>query len=159
MTWSCSQGKNPGPSAPTSKLIPSSTYCLAFVKLFIIVCCVFPYQLLVLSVKKCLLRAPNCVPVSLLLFSHSVVSSSLRPHGLQHARLPCPSPCPRVCSNSCPLSQWCHPTISSSLLGATDIAGPWRPLSVPSKLQTDSEYLEGKKLSSLDRLENWGLEW
>ena len=45
---------------------------------------------------------------------HSVVSDSLRPHGLQHARLPCPSLSPRVCSNSRPLSQWCHPTISSS---------------------------------------------
>ena len=45
-------------------------------------------------------------------FSHSVMSDSLRPHGLQHARLPCPSPIPGVCSNSCPLSQWCHPTIS-----------------------------------------------
>ena len=41
---------------------------------------------------------------------------SLRPHGLQHARLLCPSPSPRVCSNSCPLSQWCHPTISSSVV-------------------------------------------
>ena len=51
----------------------------------------------------------------LLLFSRSVVSTSLWPHGLQHARLPCPSPSPRVCSNSCPLSQWCHPTISSSV--------------------------------------------
>ena len=48
------------------------------------------------------------------LFSCSVVSNSLPPHGLQHTRLPCPSPSPRVCSNSCPLSQWCHPTISSS---------------------------------------------
>ena len=38
------------------------------------------------------------------------------PHGLQHARLPCPSPTPRVCSNSCPSSQWCHPTISSSVV-------------------------------------------
>ena len=47
-------------------------------------------------------------------FSHSVVSSSLPPHGLQHARLPCPSPTRRACSNSCPMSQWCHPTISSS---------------------------------------------
>ena len=52
----------------------------------------------------------------LLLFSHSVVSSSLRPHGLQHARLRCPSPSPRVCSNSWPLSQWGHPTISSSVV-------------------------------------------
>ena len=49
-------------------------------------------------------------------FSHSVVFDSLRPHGLQHARLPCPSPTPRAYSNSCPLSQWCHPTTSSSVV-------------------------------------------
>ena len=48
-------------------------------------------------------------------FSHSVVSDSLWPHRLQHARLPCPSLSPRVCSNSCPLSWWWHPTISSSV--------------------------------------------
>ena len=47
-----------------------------------------------------------------LLFSCSVVSDSLRPHGLQHARIPCPPPSPRVCSDSCPLSWWCHTTIS-----------------------------------------------
>ena len=41
---------------------------------------------------------------------------SLLPHGLQHTRPPCPSPTPGVCSNSCPLSQWCHPTISSSIV-------------------------------------------
>ena len=46
---------------------------------------------------------------------HLVVSSSSRAHGLQRARLPCPSPPPAVYSNSCPLSQWCHPTISSSV--------------------------------------------
>ena len=50
-----------------------------------------------------------------LLFSHSVVSDSLRPHGPQHTRLPCPSLCPGVCSNSHSLSRWCHPTISSSV--------------------------------------------
>ena len=49
-------------------------------------------------------------------FSCSVVSDSLRPHGLQHARLPCPSPTPGACSDSCLLSQWCHPTISSSVI-------------------------------------------
>ena len=49
-------------------------------------------------------------------FSCSVVSNSLRPHGLQHTRLPCPSPTPGVYPNSCPLSQWCHPTISSSVI-------------------------------------------
>ena len=48
-------------------------------------------------------------------FSYSVVSDSvLRPHGLQHAKSPCPSPTPGACSNSCPSSWWCHPTISSS---------------------------------------------
>ena len=49
-------------------------------------------------------------------FSHSVVSDSLRPHELQHARPPCPSPTPRVHSNLCPSSQWCHPAISSSVV-------------------------------------------
>ena len=51
-----------------------------------------------------------------LLYSCSVMSNSLRPHGLQHARPPCPLLCPRVCSNSCPLNQWCHPTILSSVI-------------------------------------------
>ena len=53
----------------------------------------------------------NLLDQLLLLFSHSVMT--LRPHGLQHARLPCPSPSSRACSNSCVLSQWCNPTISS----------------------------------------------
>ena len=49
-------------------------------------------------------------------FSHLVMSDSLQPHGLQHARLPGPSPTPRACSNSCLLCRWCHPTISSSIV-------------------------------------------
>ena len=49
-------------------------------------------------------------------FSCPIMCNSLRPHGLQHTRLPCPSPTPRACSNSCPLSRWCHPTISSSVI-------------------------------------------
>ena len=53
------------------------------------------------------------IPVLMLLLSYSVVSDSLPPHGLQRANLPCPSPSPGACSNSCPLSWWCHPTISS----------------------------------------------
>ena len=48
--------------------------------------------------------------------SHSAVSSSLWPHGLQHTRIPCPSPTPGACSNSCPLSQSCHPTILSYII-------------------------------------------
>ena len=49
-------------------------------------------------------------------FSCSVMSDSLQPHELQHTRLLCPSPSPGTCSNSCPLSRWCHPTISSSVV-------------------------------------------
>ena len=49
-------------------------------------------------------------------FSHSVMSDSLRPHGLQHTRPPCLSPTPGGYLNSCPLNQWCHPTISSSVI-------------------------------------------
>ena len=58
----------------------------------------------------------SLIEVSLVQFSQSVVSNPLRPHGLEHARSPCPSPAPRAYSNSCPLSQWCHPTISSSVI-------------------------------------------
>ena len=49
-------------------------------------------------------------------FSRSVVSDSLQPHGLQHTRPPCPSPTPGVYSNPCPLSRWCHQSISSSVV-------------------------------------------
>ena len=64
------------------------------------------------SIKK----KSGTLPLTSVHFSCSVMSDSLRPHGLQHARLPCPSPTPRVYSNSCPLSRWCHPTISSSVV-------------------------------------------
>ena len=56
------------------------------------------------------------IHVLLLLFSRSVVFHSLWPHGLHHSRLPCPLPSARACSNSSPLSQWCPPTISSSVV-------------------------------------------
>ena len=52
----------------------------------------------------------------LLLCSRSVMFDFLQPYGLQHCRLPCPSSSRRVCSNSCPLSQWCHPIISPSAI-------------------------------------------
>ena len=57
----------------------------------------------------------NC-SINSVQFSHSVMSNSLQPHGLQHARLPCLSPTPRAYSNSSPSSRWCHPTISSSVV-------------------------------------------
>ena len=59
--------------------------------------------------------------------SCSVMCDSLRSHGMQHARLPCSSPSPRVYSNSCPLSRWCHPTISSSVVPFSS-----RPQSFPA---------------------------
>ena len=58
------------------------------------------------------LHSPNV----LVQFSHSVMSDSLQPHESQHPRPPCPSPTPGIYSNSCPLSWWCHPTISSSVV-------------------------------------------
>ena len=61
-------------------------------------------------------------------FQFSSVAQScptLRPHGLQHARLPCPSPIPGACSNSCPSSWWCHPTISSSVIPFSSCLQPF----------------------------------
>ena len=58
----------------------------------------------------------ECWIVWFVVFSHSVMSDSFLPHGLQYTRLPCPSPSSGACSNSCPLSQWWHPTISSSVI-------------------------------------------
>ena len=63
-----------------------------------------------------LYNGPKIHPPHSVQFNHLVVSDSLWPHGLEHARPPCPSPTPRVYPNSCPSSQWCHPTISSSVV-------------------------------------------
>ena len=57
-----------------------------------------------------------CWKTLILLFSHQVMPDFLWLHGLQQVRLSCPTPSSRVCSNSCPLSQWCHPTISFSVI-------------------------------------------
>ena len=83
-----------------------------------------PFCLFWVSKKRACVSSSDCLTefstsnllfvVQGTLFSHSVVSHSLQHHRLQHARLPCPSLFPGVCSNSCPLSRWCHPAISSS---------------------------------------------
>ena len=108
------------------------TVCLFHMVLYMFQCYSvnLPYSLLPsLHPQVCALRLRLCCcpanrsisPIFLdficllLLFSHSVMSNSLRPRGLQHARRPYPSPSPGACSNLCPLSQWCHPTISSSV--------------------------------------------
>ena len=70
------------------------------------------FHLSTLKIKFCLIY----LTLSSVQFNHSVMSDSLRPHGPQHARPPCPSPTPGVYSNSCPLSQWCHSAISSSII-------------------------------------------
>ena len=67
-----------------------------------------------LSIQKTKIMASG--PISSVQFSCSVMTNSLRPRGLQYARPPCPSPTPRIYSNSCPLSRWCHSTISSSVV-------------------------------------------
>ena len=69
-----------------------------------------------LNISKWMFKMTNTADMQLLLFSRWVMLGSLWPHGLQHARLTYPSPSPRACSKSCPLSQWCHPTISSSVI-------------------------------------------
>ena len=73
----------------------------------------YNYTVIILATTVLVTTVPLCC---LSQFSHSVLSNSLGPHGLQHTRLLCPSPVPRACSNSCPSSRWYHPTISSSVV-------------------------------------------
>ena len=72
--------------------------------------------LLKTTVSICKARTVYQMLQSTFQFSRSVLSNSLWPHELQHARPPCPSPTPRVYSSSCPSSRWCHPAISSSVV-------------------------------------------
>ena len=88
-------------------------------KIFYLLLCLrkikFPRHLWYYTLKKYVVTFDRgCSLFSSVQFSCSVVSDSLQPHGLQHARPTCPSPTPGVYSNSCPLRRWCHPTISSS---------------------------------------------
>ena len=71
--------------------------------------------------------------------SHSVLSDSLRPHEMQHARPPCPSPTPRVHSDSCPSSQWCHPAISSSVIPSPPAPNPSQHQSLFQWVNTSHE--------------------
>ena len=89
-------------------------------------------------------------------FSHLVVSDSLRPHGLQHARLSCPSPTPGACINSCPLSQWCHPTTSSSVIPSCCLQ--CFPLS-GSFLMISSSYQVAKVSDLPTNIQDWFPLW
>ena len=77
------------------------------------------------------------------------MSNSLRPHGLQHARIPHPSPTLRVYSNSCPLSQWCHPTISSSAV----------PFSSHLQSFPASEYFSSESILLIRWLKYWSFSF
>ena len=77
-------------------------------------CIIYIYTLLLIFILQ--YKICSTLHVGSVQFSHSVVSDSLWPHELQHSRLSCPSPTPRAYSKSCPLSQWCHPTILSSVI-------------------------------------------
>ena len=87
-------------------------------------------------------------------FSCSVTSDSLQPHGLQHARPLCPSPTPGVYSNSCPSSQWCHPTISSSVIPFSSC-----PQSFPASGSFQVSHIQGslhfKKMMVVGNLPGW----
>ena len=101
--------------------------------------------------SKCI----QCIQFSSVQFSRSVVSDSLRPRELQHARPPCPSPTPRIYSNSCPSSRWCHPAISSSVI-------PSPPASNPSQHQSlfqwvNSSHEVAKVLES--QLQHQSCQW
>ena len=88
----------------------------------------------------------------LFLFSCSVMSDSLWPHGLQHTRLLCPLPTPRACPNSCPLSQWCHSTISSSVIPFSPCLQPF-PASVSFEMSqlfaSDGQSIGASALTSV----------
>ena len=89
---------------------------------FLSLCLALPSLLLFLLLSLCpvsLLFSLLCTLISLLITTwsvSSVVFNSLLPHGLQHARFPCPLPTPEACSNSCPWNRWCYPTITYSVI-------------------------------------------
>ena len=92
------------------------------------------------------------------------MSNSLQPHGLQHARLPCPSPTPRAYSNSGPLSRWCHPTISSSVVPFSRLqsfpASGSFPMSQPFTSGGQSIGVSALASVLLMNTQNWfSLEW
>ena len=87
-------------------------------------------------------------------FSCSVVSDSLPPHEPQHSRLPCPSPTPRVHPNPCPLSRWCHPSISSSVVSFSS-----RLQSFPASGSSRSQFFASGGQSMEFQLQHQSFQW
>ena len=94
--------------------------------------------------------------ISSVQFSHSVVSDSLRPHELQHARPPCPSPTARVHPNPCPSSQWCHPTISSSVVPFFSCP---QSFPAPGSFQMNQLFASGGQSSREFQLQHQSFQW
>ena len=99
----------------------NKSYMLVKWHAFQSVMCISLIYLSLIFMAKCIIikilyKERKSAETSSVQFSCSIVSDSLWPHGLQHARPPCPSPTPRVHPNPCPSSRWCHPTISSSVV-------------------------------------------
>ena len=117
---------SPGMSSwsPTGAWVPSSSFCLEVLTFYWLVSfssvlvrvSPIPREWQVQNRSSVTVGSMNKFQFSSVQFSRSVVSDSLRPHELQHARPPCPSPIPGVYPNPCPLSRWCHPNISSSVI-------------------------------------------
>ena len=97
----------------------------------------------------------GCCRWLVVLFICSVVSDCLQPHGLQHARLLCPSPSPRVCTNSCLLSRWCHPTISSSV---TPLSSCPQSFPAPGSFPVSWLFESGAKVLEL-QLQHQSFQW
>ena len=96
----------------------------------------------------------------LLLFSCQVVSNSLRFHGLQHTRLPCPSPSGRICPNSCPLNWWYHPTISSSGITInTTCSKLLKSLGICGQRRSLKRLKQIKEIKSLLKLLNYSIHF
>ena len=110
-----------------SILVFANGKLLSFLWLSNIALCIMPSEIIQTEKYKYYVLSHMCVNLCSVQFSHSVVSDSLWPHESQHARPPCPSPTPGVHSDSRPLSQWCHPASSSSVVPFTSC-----PQSLPS---------------------------
>ena len=102
------------------------------------------------TVWRLLKKTGNRTAISSVQFSRSVVSDSLQPHASQHARPPCPSPTPGVHSDSCPLSWWCHPAISSSVVPFSSC-----PQSLPASEPFPMSQLFAWSTGNKDLPQNW----
>ena len=134
-----------------SVLLFHSVYVLQFLRIFLVFFLIFFLKPLISIVEKLLYTYQSVQ------FGHSVMSDSLWPHELQHARLSCPSPTSRVCSNSCPSSQWCHQTILSSVIPFSSClqSAYWAPTSLGSSSFSVTSFCLFIQFMGFSRQEYW----